>query len=257
MAYTKSAAARIHYEVEGAGPALVLLHGFMSSLDDWFECGYVAALRSNYRLILINSRGHGDSDKPHDEESYSLDRRVGDVTSVLDALGIEKANFWGYSMGGYVGFGMAEYAPDRLAALIVGGAHPYARDQSGHRQLLQAGIQGGGNAFVAAFEKAMGPIPEDYAAKLRAADFRAWLAGAADRIGIEHVLKTMKTQCCIYCGDADPLFAQARQASRQAPKASFFALPGLSHVQAFVQSDAVLPHVLAFLADGARLQPSP
>ena len=88
-------------------------------------------------------------------------------------------------MGGYIGFGLSEYAPDRLAALIIGGAHPYARDQSGHRQLLREGIRGGGNAFVAAFERATGPIPENYAAKLRAADFRAWLAGAADCIGID------------------------------------------------------------------------
>jgi pimeloyl-ACP methyl ester carboxylesterase len=257
VAYTENDGVRIHYEVEGAGPNLVLLHGFMSSLEDWFECGYVAALRSNYRVILIDSRGHGGSDNPHDEASYTLDLRVKDVTSVLDALGVAEAHFWGYSMGGYIGFGLSEYAPDRLAALIIGGAHPYARDQSGHRQLLREGIQGGANAFVAAFERAMGPIPENYAAKLRAADLRAWLAGAADRIGIERVLKTLSKRCCIYCGDADPLFAQTRQASEQVPNASFFALAGLSHMQAFAQSDAILPHVLAFLADGARLPQNP
>jgi hypothetical protein len=117
-------------------------------------------------------------------------------------------------MGGYIGFGMSEYAPDQLATLIVGGTHPYARDQSGHRRLLREGIRDGGNAFVAAFERAMGPIPENYAAKLRAADFRAWLAGAADRIGIEHVLKNMSKRCCIYCGDMGPLFSQARLASQ-------------------------------------------
>lgn len=256
MPYTDNAGVRIHYEIAGSGPSLVLLHGFMSSLDDWFDCGYVAALRSNYRLILIDSRGHGDSDKPHDEPSYALDRRVSDVTSVLDALSIERAHFWGYSMGGYIGFGMAKYVPDRLVALIVGGAHPYARDQSGHRQLLREGIQGGGDAFVAAFERVMGPIPADYAAKLRAADFRAWLAGAADRIGIEHVLKTLKARCCMYCGDLDPLFAQAKLASEQVPNATFHAMPGLSHVQAFAQSHAVLPDLLAFLADGARLPQS-
>ena len=257
MAYTKNAGVRIHYEVEGSGPALVLLHGFMSSLEDWFECGYVAGLRSHYRVILIDSRGHGDSDKPHDEASYTLDLRVRDVTSVLDALGIEEAHFWGYSMGGYIGFGMSAYAPDRLTTLIAGAAHPYARDQSTHRQLLREGIQHGGDAFVAAFERVMGPVPENYAAKLRAADFHAWLAGAADRIGIERVLKTMSTRCCIYCGDMDPLFAQARLASEQVPNASFLALPGLSHVQAFAQSGAILPHVLAFLANGGRLTQNP
>jgi pimeloyl-ACP methyl ester carboxylesterase len=55
-----------HYEVTGAGPPLVLQHGFMCSLDEWDELGYVAALSAQYRLILIDARGHGSSDKPHD-----------------------------------------------------------------------------------------------------------------------------------------------------------------------------------------------
>jgi pimeloyl-ACP methyl ester carboxylesterase len=79
----------------GTGPALVLQHGFTSCLEDWYECGYVAALQPKYRLILVDARGHGDSDKPHDEASYTLDRRVADVTAVLDAATIEKARFWG------------------------------------------------------------------------------------------------------------------------------------------------------------------
>ena len=80
-------------------------------------------------MILVDARGHGGSDKPHDEASYTLDQRVADVTAVLDAERIEKAHFWGYSMGGWVGFGMAKYAPHRVNALIIGGQHPFARDQ--------------------------------------------------------------------------------------------------------------------------------
>jgi hypothetical protein len=133
--------------------------------------------------------------------------------------------------------------------LIVGAAHPYARDQEGHRRLLLEGITGGLDAFVAAFERIMGPIAEDYAQKLRAADVHAWLAGAGDRIGIEHVLGGMKMPCCIYCGDNDPLFPQTKLASDQVAGGHFFALPGLSHVQSFVQSDRVLPNVMAFLSN--------
>jgi pimeloyl-ACP methyl ester carboxylesterase len=74
MPYVNNAGVQIHYEIEGAGPALVLQHGFTQSLESWAECGYVAPLRPKYRLILIDARGHGRSDKPHDEASYSLDR---------------------------------------------------------------------------------------------------------------------------------------------------------------------------------------
>jgi len=46
MAYANNAGIHIHYEVEGTGPALVLQHGFTQRLEDWSECGYVAALRT-------------------------------------------------------------------------------------------------------------------------------------------------------------------------------------------------------------------
>ena len=64
--------------------ALVLQHGFSESVVDWYEAGYVDALRSDYRLILIDARGHGASDKPHDPGAYELERRVADVVAVLD-----------------------------------------------------------------------------------------------------------------------------------------------------------------------------
>jgi pimeloyl-ACP methyl ester carboxylesterase len=127
MPYADNGSVRIHYQVEGEGPALVLQHGFTESLADWYEAGYVQALRPDYRLILIDARGHVASDKPHDPEAYVLNRRVADVVAVLDALNIAKALFWGYSMGGWIGFGIAKYAKERAHALVIGGQHPYAR----------------------------------------------------------------------------------------------------------------------------------
>ena len=248
MRYANNAGIQIRYEVEGTGPALVLQHGFTSCIEDWYECGYVGALRSKYRLILVDARGHGDSDKPHDEESYTLDKRVADVTTVLDTLRIERAHFWGYSMGGYIGFGMAKFAPRRVNALVIGGAHPFARDQSGFRQWLREGVARGPDALVAGFENMAGPIPDTYAARLRSADLEAYLAAARDRAGMEDVLETMTMPCCVYAGEADPLFAQARSASAQISNAHFFSLPGLTHLQAFVESGSVLPQVMEFLS---------
>jgi pimeloyl-ACP methyl ester carboxylesterase len=56
---------------------------------------------------------------------------VADVVAVIDAVGVERAYFWGYSMGGYIGFGMAKHAPQRINALVIGGQHPFARNQEG------------------------------------------------------------------------------------------------------------------------------
>ena len=128
MPYADNGSVRIYYQVEGEGPALVLQHGFTESVVDWSEAGYVEALRPDYRLILIDARGHGASDKPHDPDAYVLNRRVADVVAVLDALDIAKALFWGYSMGGWIGFGIAKYAKERVRALVIGGQHPLSGD---------------------------------------------------------------------------------------------------------------------------------
>jgi pimeloyl-ACP methyl ester carboxylesterase len=246
--HANNAGIRIHYEVTGTGPPLVLQHGFLCSLDDWDELGYVAALSAQYHLILIDARGHGRSDKPHDEASYTLDHRVGDVTSVLDAVDVERAHFWGYSMGGYIGFGMAKYAPHRVRRLVIGGAHPYVRDMAGYRSAIRGLMAvGGGDATVAAFEADAGPLPEGLKGRLRNADLQAFLAAADDRPAMDDVFGKMMMPCCLYAGEADILLAAARSASEHIPHAQFFSLPGLSHWKAFEKRSAVLPRVVEFL----------
>ncbi len=93
MPYANSAEMHINYPVSGDGPPLVLQHGFMCSAADWVEFGYAAALSPRFRIILIDALGHGDSDKPHDEAAYAMERRVADVVAVLDAVGVERAHF--------------------------------------------------------------------------------------------------------------------------------------------------------------------
>jgi pimeloyl-ACP methyl ester carboxylesterase len=66
MPYTTNQGIRIHYQLEGAGPPLILHHGFTASLEAWYDWGYVDALQHDYRLIVVDARGHGGSDKPHD-----------------------------------------------------------------------------------------------------------------------------------------------------------------------------------------------
>lgn len=124
MPYANNQGVRVHYQVEGKGPALVLHHGFGSWLETWYDFSYVDGLKDNYQLVLMESRGHGKSDKPHDPEVYRLALRASDVVAVLDDLGICKAYFLGYSMGGWIGWGIAKYVPERFHSLIIGGAGP-------------------------------------------------------------------------------------------------------------------------------------
>jgi pimeloyl-ACP methyl ester carboxylesterase len=127
MPYVENQGVRIHYRAEGGGPPLVLQHGSSMKSSLWDACGYVDALNADYRLVLIDARGHGESDKPHDRAAYRWPISVTDVLAVLDAIDSPQAIYWGYSWGGALGFALAKQAPDRIAALIVGGSMPKPR----------------------------------------------------------------------------------------------------------------------------------
>jgi pimeloyl-ACP methyl ester carboxylesterase len=239
---------RIHYQLEGEGPPLVLQHGSHDCIESWYELGYVHALKAAYQLILIDARGHGASDKPHNPNAYGLPWMVDDIRAVLDALHLPTAHFWGYSMGGYIGFGLAKYLPARCSSLIIGGQNPAARSFALRRQQVQRGIEQGIEAFVASMEETAGSLWPGYIARLHATDLEAHLALSQDRPNLEEVLPTMTMPCLLYAGEADPVYPGLKACLHQIPHVTFFSLPGLNHPEAFMQSHAVLPHVTQFLA---------
>jgi pimeloyl-ACP methyl ester carboxylesterase len=239
---------RVHYQLEGQSPALVLHHGLGGSLEVWRQLGYAAALRDNYKLIMLDARGHGASDKPHDRGAYGLLRHVADVLAVLEALQLSRAHFLGYSMGGLIGFGLAKYVPERVESLVIGGAHPYA-DQS---YVDAFGPLDGGDheAFLAALERVLEePIPREVRPRLLANDLRALTAVAAQpRPSLEDVLPTMVMPCLLFVGEADGRRAAVEKCARQIARAALVTIPGGGHVDTLVRSDVVLPHVMRFLA---------
>jgi len=113
---------RIRYLDLGEGEAVVLLHGFALSAEvNWGLTGLLDSLPQEYRMLALDQRGHGRSDKPHDPESYGL-AFVEDVIHLLDALEIEKAHIVGYSMGGALALRLAADHPDRVRSVVIGGA---------------------------------------------------------------------------------------------------------------------------------------
>ena len=253
MPYATNGDVRIHYRCVGEGLALILQHGLFWSMEGWFRVGYVDALKSDHRLILIDARGHGASDKPHVGEAYSMPLHVGDIVAVLDALDISKARYWGYSMGGWFGFGMAKYAPERIDSLIIGGATPYGRK-------LPAASRPDGTepeAFLDAFftragldRSAFSPAEE---AEFLDNDFQALAACMQDRPPLEDILPTISQPCFLYVGENDGILPQVEACSEHIPNGHLVTFPGVNHPEAFYRADLVLPHAMKFLqtvADG-------
>lgn len=239
---------RIHYRVEGGGEPLVLQHGTGDSLDSWYELGYVAALAERFRLVLIDARGHGASDKPHDPSAYQLALRVSDVIAVLDDLHIPQACYWGYSMGGWIGFGLACHAPTRCRALIIAGAHPFGGSFAAARALIQRGREHGNAIVLAEMERSIGPLWPQYRERLLQADLRALSALAVDREDLSGALSGLTMPCLLCVGQREAIAAQVRAASAMIPRAEFIMLPGADHAGLFVGREAIVPQVIRFLA---------
>jgi pimeloyl-ACP methyl ester carboxylesterase len=249
MPYTDNDGVRIHYEVKGDGPPLVLQHGLSSNMSRWSAAGFVDALKSDYKIMLIDARGHGDSDKPYDADVYDRKIMASDVIAVLDAEGVDRSHYMGYSMGGSIGFGLAESYPDRFHSLIIGGMHPYPIN--GLDNLIEM-LKGGMEAWVGSMDPQ--PTPERKK-MLLANDPRSITAaalGLRNRPDLSHVLPTMTMPCLVYAGDADDLQVGAEKCVKDMPNVTWASLPGLDHGQAMERSDMVLPHVRSFLSGVAQ-----
>ena len=113
----------IAYLDEGEGDPIVLVHGFASSKTvNWVYPTWGSELRKHgYRVIALDNRGHGDSEKLYDPESYHIGIMAGDIIALMDHLRIERADMMGYSLGGRMTAWLAHRVPQRLRSAILGG----------------------------------------------------------------------------------------------------------------------------------------
>ncbi len=110
---------QIHYEIHGAGTPVFLLHGGSADAGSW--ANQVPTLSARYRVIALDSRGHGRSTYSERPLSYAL--MASDVLAVMDSLGIRQAHVVGWSDGANIGLELAMHHPERLLKVIAYGAN--------------------------------------------------------------------------------------------------------------------------------------
>ena len=110
---------RLHYEVHGTGPRVVVLtHGIL--LDSRMNRRLAADLADRgMRVVLLDLPGHGRSEKPRHASAHRMDSYAGRVLAVLDELGVDQAAVGGVSLGANVALQVAVMAPERVRALVV------------------------------------------------------------------------------------------------------------------------------------------
>lgn len=109
---------RFHVLDEGAGPAVVLLHGFPDTSELW-RSQISALVAAAYRAIAPDLRGRGRTERPAQVEDYALSRIVRDVAAIMDALGIERAHVVGHDWGAAVAWLFGCLLPERVDHLVV------------------------------------------------------------------------------------------------------------------------------------------
>jgi pimeloyl-ACP methyl ester carboxylesterase len=251
----------VYYEDDGgAGVPVAILGGFLDPVDLVRDAPIAHALQEfpdEFRLIFIDHRGHGRSDKPHEEAAYAMPLRVGDVAAVLDDLRIERAHVIGISWGGRLCFGIAEHARARVRSMVTIGQHPYAIDPEGPlarvvAEALHASRDQGIGALVEAFEDIAGRYPDAVRAAYLACDAAAMRAAwhsAMDEGAIGEDLGAWGMRCLICVAEDDvDFFEQARRAAEEIPDAEFLSIPGIDHLGVDTSPlDTVMPSVLRFL----------
>jgi pimeloyl-ACP methyl ester carboxylesterase len=150
---------KIWYATFGQGMPVILLHGGLANADYWGEL--VPALASHYRVIVMDSRGHGRSSR--DAQPYGYDLMASDVLALMDFLKINKAALVGWSDGAIIGLDIAIHHPERLSKLFAFAANS---DPSGVKDVNQSPVF---TAFIARakteYEK-LSPTPTEYDAFL-------------------------------------------------------------------------------------------
>jgi pimeloyl-ACP methyl ester carboxylesterase len=245
---------RTSFEAAGGDGLPVLVYpGFTDPLAFAKASPLVQGLRGDFRLIFADHRGQGGSDKPHDVASYALTTRVADAIAILDELGIERANYLGFSWGARLGFAIGEHAPERVHSLVLCGNQPYEWPMEGPMlravsEALAVGKERGMPAMLETWESSIDerfPEPartwmlDNDPVALDAAFRSAFLEGPISRD-----LTAWTTPCLIYVGEEDEMHDGAARAAREIPTAEFVSLPGHTHFSAERVGDELLPRAL-------------
>jgi pimeloyl-ACP methyl ester carboxylesterase len=115
--YASNGGVKIHYVTVGQGPVILFVHGFPDFWYTWRR--QMAGLSDRFKCVAMDTRGYNRSDKPKGVENYSLDLLHGDITAVIDDLGVDEIILVGHDWGGFICWTYAMGFPDRIDRLVI------------------------------------------------------------------------------------------------------------------------------------------
>ncbi|WP_433663851.1 alpha/beta fold hydrolase [Nocardia sp. CA-128927] len=239
---------RMYYEIHGTGSPLVVLHGGLMTIDLAFGA-MLPALAAGHQVIAVELQGHGHT--ADTERALTLDNLADDIPVLLDELGIERADLFGFSLGGLTALRVAMRHPERVGRLVAaathyrsGGYHPEIRNpqpgDSADRMPTQEDFQQWQDAYAR-----VAPNPEQFFELVAKAsptpdDVDQWS---------EAEIGSIAAPTLLIIGDNDFVrLDHAAAMSDLIPGAQLAVLPGATHMGVLRRSDLLLPMVETFLS---------
>lgn len=275
--YAKSGSYSIAYKVVGSGPFdLLWIPGFVSNVElAWEEpllARFLSRLASFSRLIMFDKRGTGLSDRVPVDQLPTLEERVDDLVSVLDAVGSERAALFSFSEGGNLGVLFAATYPQRTIALVTAGMfakrvwspdYPWAPKPADRVAEIVAlerdwGVDAGVARLApsAAHDEAFGRRLATYHRQSASPGAAAALYRMNTQIDTRDVLGTIRVPTLMlhHTGDLDSNVEEGRWIAEQIPGARFVELPGQDHLPWVGDQDRALDEVEEFLTGSPPVQ---
>jgi pimeloyl-ACP methyl ester carboxylesterase len=245
---------KIHYEVHGSGPALLLTHGYSSTSAMWQ--GQIEALSKNHKLVLWDMRGHGQSDYPDDPAAYSEALTVGDMAALLDQVGAASAIVGGLSLGGYMSLAFYRALPARVRALLIIDTGPgFKKDDARdawNRRAHDTGdrFEREGLAVLKSLSRERSTVSHRDASGLARAA-RGMLTQRDARV-IESLPDIKVPSLVVVGADDTPFLAASDYMAAKIPGAGKVVIPSAGHAVNIDQPQAFIEAVLPFLDDLAH-----
>jgi pimeloyl-ACP methyl ester carboxylesterase len=239
MPYADLSGLRLYHEQHGEGPPLVLLHGGLLTIELSFAA-VIPVLAQNRRVVAVELQGHGrtaDIDRP-----MTFEHLASDVVGLLDQLGIERTDVFGFSLGGLVTYQLLLGHPSRIRRAVVASAD-HRNDRSGEIQPDRLPTEADFAAMRDTYA-AVAPDPDHFEA------FAEKTVALVHGFGgwTDDQLRGIPVPVLVMVGDTDfILVPNAAQTAELLPRGQLAVLPGTTHM-GLTRSELVVPVVEAFLA---------
>jgi pimeloyl-ACP methyl ester carboxylesterase len=241
---------RMYYEIYGEGRPLLLLHGGLLTVQLCFGA-LLPALATRHRVIAVELQGHGRT--ADSEREMSIANLAEDVVGLLDHLGIEQTDLYGFSLGGLTALQAAMRHPERVRRLVAAsmhfrpdGFHQEIRDPEAYPTSERMPTAADFNSMREEYQR-VAPDPDH---------FEAFAAKTSNMVGAftgwsDDELRAVAVPTLVMLGDTD--FVRIEHAAEMfslIPDAQLAVLPGATHMDLTRRADLVLPVVESFLGEG-------